>query len=245
MRELVEAIKGGDRAQLAELYKQNTGLLFTIARRYRGVDPMVSDDDLMQAGFLGLVAAVDAWEPERGAWSNIATLCVKRAMREALGIHTTRQRAHLGAVSLDEPIPGSEDGDTTRAALLADESLPDADERVLDDERRVAVREAVGRLEGRKRDVVEWHDLEGQTLAQAGDNLGVCLQRVKQLRDGALRDLRRDWRLRKTLDEETLYYQHRGIRAFNTDWTSVTERVALWRIEQRERFEWIEQRERF
>lgn len=79
--------------------------------------------------------------------------------------------------------------------------------------------------------------MQEQTLAQAGEKLGVSFQRVKQLRDGALRDLRRDWRLRRALDDESLYYQHRGVNAFNTSWTSVTEKVALWRIEQRERFD--------
>jgi RNA polymerase primary sigma factor len=233
MKELVEAIRNGDRAQLAELYEQNTGLLFTLARRYRGRDPMVSDEDLMQAGFLGLAEAVDAWEPDRGAWSTIATLYVKKAMREALGLRGTRQRAHLGAISLDEPI--GEDGDATRADLLVDESLPDADEQILDDERRAAVRAAVGRLEGRKRDVVEWHDLEGQTLSLIGESMSLSLQRVNQLRKKAFKDLRRDRQLRRALDEDTRYYQRWGVSAFNSSWTSVTEKVALWRIEQRER----------
>lgn len=142
---------------------------------------------------------------------------------------------HLGAVSLDAPI-GGEDNDITRADLLADESLPDADEQVLDDERRAAVRAAVGRLEGRKRDVVEWHDLEGQTLALIGEGLGVSSERVNQLRKKALHDLYRDRQLRKALDEETLYYPRWGVNAFNTTWTSITERVAMWRIEMQERY---------
>jgi len=95
----------------------------------------------------------------------------------------------------------------------------------------------LGRLESRKRDVVEQCDLQGQTLAQVGEGLGVSYQRMKQLRDGAFRDLRRDWRLRQALDDESLYYQHQGVNGFNTSWTSITEKVALWRIEQRARYE--------
>ncbi len=228
MKDLIEAIRNGDHTRLGELYERNTGLLFTLARRYRGIDNAVDMDDLMQAGFLGLLAAVDAWEPDRGAWSTVATLYATKAMREALGIRSTRQRAHLGAVSLDAPI--GEDGDATRADLLADESLPDADARVLDDERRAAVRAAVGRLEGRKRDVVVWHDLEGQTLALIGEGLGVSLQRANQFRKDAFKDLRRDRQLRRALDDETLYYQHLGVNGFNTSWTSITEKVVLWRI---------------
>lgn len=234
MQEIVEAITSGDRSRLADLYKQNTGLLFTLAKSYRGRDPMVDDEDLMQAGFLGLVEAVSAWDPERGAWSSVAIWYAKKAMREALGIRSTRKRAHLGAVSLDAPI--SEDGDATRADLLPDESLPDSNERILMDERRAAVRAAVGRLRGRKRDVVEWHDLEGQTLSLIGEGMGLSLQRVNQLRKKALNDLYRDRKLRRALDDETLYYQHLGVNGFNTSWTSITEKVAMWRIEMRERY---------
>ena len=235
MQELIESIKAGDRSKLAELYDKNRGLLYPLARRYASIDPAADMDDLMQAGFLGLAAAVDAWEPDRWAWSTVATGYARNAMRKAVGIAGTRRRAHLGAMSLDAPLPGSEDGDTTRADLLADDSLPDADERVLDDERRAAVREAVSRLEGHKRDVVDLCDLQGQTLAQVGESLGVSYQRAQQIRVLALRDLRHDRQLRQLLEDETPYYRHRGVGAFNSTWESVTERVALWRIEMQER----------
>lgn len=231
MLELIESIKAGDRSRLAELYEQNRGLLYPLARRYAGIDPATDMDDLMQAGYLGLAAAVDAWEPDGWAWSTVATGYVRNAMRKAVGIAGTRRRAHLGAVPLDAPLPGGEDGDTTRADLLADESLPDADERVLDDERRAAVREAVGRLEGRRRDVVDLCDLQGQTLARVGEGLDISAEAVRCIRTKALRDLRHDRQLRRMLEDETPYYQHRGVGAFNSSWESVTERVALWRIE--------------
>jgi RNA polymerase sigma factor (sigma-70 family) len=206
MKDLIEAIRNARSNEAGRALRAEHGLLFTLAKRYRGIDNAVDMDDLMQAGFLGLLAAVGAWEPDRGAWSTIASLYATKAMREALGIRSTRQRAHLGAVSLDAPI--GEEGDATRADLLADESLPDADTALLENDRRAAVRAAVGRLEGRKRAVVEWHDLEGQTLALIGDGLGVSFQRVKQLREKAFTDLRRDRQLRRALDDETLYYQH-------------------------------------
>ena len=34
------------------------------------------------------------------------------------------------------------------------------------------------------------------------------------------------------LDERTRFHAHKGVEAFNRDWTSVTEAAALWRIEQ-------------
>jgi len=89
----------------------------------------------------------------------------------------------------------------------------------------------VGRLDGFKRDVVERHDLQGQTLNQISESLGVSHQRAAQIRRDAFKDLRRDRQLRQLLENETPYYHHLGVKGFNTSWTSTTERVALWRIE--------------
>lgn len=239
MNELITAIKNGDDKRLVELYERNTGLLFTLAKRYIGIDYAVTEDDLIQAGFLGLLAAVDAWTPDKGAWSTVAYWYVQRAMRQAVGINSTRRRAHLGAVSLDEPIPGGDDGDTTRADLLADESLPDADENLLRAEIVATVRGAVDAIpDARQAVAVRLRHLEGRTGQQVGDMLGCSRERVRQLERDGFKALRRDKRLRALmrayhLDEETRFYAHKGVTAFNTDWTSVTEGTALWRIEQR------------
>ncbi|MEA4899562.1 MAG: sigma-70 family RNA polymerase sigma factor [Christensenellaceae bacterium] len=235
MQELVKAIKGGDRARLAELYKRNTGLLVTIARRYYGIDPMVSIDDLTQAGFFGLVAAVDAWEPERGAWSNIAILHVKKAMCEVLGIRTTRKRAHLDTISLDAPLPGNEDG--TGMDLLTDESLPDSDMRVLKDEVALAIHAAVSSIPNpRQAEAIRLLHLEKDE--DACRVLGCSRARVHQLEAKGMEVMRRDKRLRDLaraynldLDLNTRFHAHKGVAAFNVDWTSVTEAAALWRIE--------------
>lgn len=180
---------------------------------------------------MGLVEAERTYDASKGkSWAGWAVYYIRRAMREAVGINTTRERAHLHAVSLDEPL-GDEEGAASLLDALADETLPDADTGLLEAERAAAVRAAVSRLESRKRDAVERHDLEGQTLDQIGKNWGVSRESVRQLRVKALRDLRRDWRLQRALDEGTNFYQHKGVSAFNTDWTSVTEAAALWRIE--------------
>lgn len=235
MDDLIRAIQNGDTSRLGELYDRNRGLLYQLAKRYVGVDIAVTLDDLVQAGFLGLVAAVDAWDPERGAWSTIAHLHVRKAMRDAVGLHGTRIRAHNGAVSLDAPIPGDEDGDSSRLDALADESLPDPDEAIIREERHTALHEAIGRLAEDRAEAVRLHDLDGRTYEQIGARMGISFQRAHNLRAYALRDLRRDWKLEKALDEETRFHAHKGVKAFNSDWTSVTEAAAMWRIDKAER----------
>lgn len=52
--------------------------------------------------------------------------------------------------------------------------------------------------------------------------------RREQNRDQRRKDLAADF----TLDELTRFHAHKGLTAFNQDWTSVTEGAALWRVEQ-------------
>ena len=239
MLELVQAIRNGERGKLAELYKRNSGLLFRLAGRYRGIDNAVGLEDLMQAGFLGLVDAVGAWEPDRGAWSNIATLCAKKAMREAVGLRGSRPRAHMGAVSLDEPLLGKdgEEGDT-RGDHLADESLPDMDERLLREDVVQAIRAAIDALpDEQQRGAFRMHRLKGITRKETAAAMGISESRVYLLCEKAERGLRRDERLRALAEIELLtpYHAHKGLTAFRSDFTSVVEAAVIWRERRRER----------
>ena len=62
--ELLRSAQGGDRAAAEELVVRNSGLIWSVARRYfgRGVDP----DDLYQLGCLGFLKAVDGFDPDYG-----------------------------------------------------------------------------------------------------------------------------------------------------------------------------------
>lgn len=181
---------------------------------------------------MGLVEAERTYDATKGkSWAGWAMWYIRRAMREAVGINTTRERAHLHAVPLDAPIGDDEDGGTL-LDTLADESLPDASSGLVEAQRASAVHEAVGRLRGDRREVIRRHDLEGVSLAKTGEGMGLTLVEARKLRAKALNDLRKDKAIRlMRLDEGTRFYAHKGVGAFNTDWTSVTEAAALWRIE--------------
>jgi RNA polymerase sporulation-specific sigma factor len=62
--ERLMAAKGGDRDAADEMVAANSGLIWSIARRYfgRGVDP----DDLYQLGCVGFLKAVEGFDPSFG-----------------------------------------------------------------------------------------------------------------------------------------------------------------------------------
>lgn len=62
--ELLQSARSGDRGAAEELVVRNSGLIWSVARRYfgRGVDP----DDLYQLGCLGFLKAVEGFDPDYG-----------------------------------------------------------------------------------------------------------------------------------------------------------------------------------
>lgn len=64
LEELIARSRAGDRAAGEQLIVENSGLIWSIARRYfgRGVDP----DDLYQLGYLGFLKAVEGYDTTFG-----------------------------------------------------------------------------------------------------------------------------------------------------------------------------------
>ena len=62
--ELVQGIRAGDEQMREQLIMRHTPLVRSIARRYAGRG--LALDDIIQAGYLGLVQSVNRYQPERG-----------------------------------------------------------------------------------------------------------------------------------------------------------------------------------
>ena len=210
-----------------EMYEQNKGLLVMMARRYERVcalDRAVSMDDLIQAGFIGLMKAADSFDPSAGkSWSGWACWHIQMEFNSALGLrrgHFTRP--HTGAAALDKPLSADDTDGVTAGDMLADETLPGADEALLRDELCQGVRAAVGRLKSTgQRRVVELCKLEGLSYQQAAERLGVSVGQAYQLFFRASNNLARDPRLRALagLGERSKTAARRGSKAFRRGWS--------------------------
>ena len=62
--ELIRASQAGDRAAGEALVSENTGLIWSVARRFQGRGAEM--DDLYQLGCLGFLKAVEGFDPEFG-----------------------------------------------------------------------------------------------------------------------------------------------------------------------------------
>lgn len=77
--ELVNLIQRGEdvAGNMWELYRNNTGLMFKAAQKFKGYAEF---DDLMQEAFFGLANAANHYDPDKGAFSTYAYYHIYNAM---------------------------------------------------------------------------------------------------------------------------------------------------------------------
>jgi len=127
-----------------------------------------------------------------------------------------------------------QDGDNTIGDLIPDDV--DVESSVLDAIEKEELKEVlwpmVDTLPGKQPQVIRSLFQEGKTLKATGEEIGVTTERVRAIKQTALRELRKPSRskmLAAYLPEAVIgmAYRHNGTREFNCTWTSSTELTAL------------------
>lgn len=212
---------------------QDTGLIVFVAKKYLSYCDRASDfDDLMQAGYLGLMAAKATYQPDKGAWSTWAVFHMQKEMRAAIGLRGSKIRPERIALSLDAPI--TEDGCTLLDTLQADDV--DLQEGIDRDQLCKIVRRQVAALPKElQRMAVELIDLGGLTYKGAAEAAGSTEAKLRTARQHALYALRQSPVLRELADVYGLWrrsYEHIGLDSFRHNWTSRTEAEAFALLDQ-------------
>jgi RNA polymerase sigma factor (sigma-70 family) len=173
---LASLAREGDRGARNRMVEANVALVAHLARRLRPAGSPILHTDLVQEGVLGLMQAVERFDPDRGhRFSTYATWWIRgailRALRDApTASHDDALVDELPAEDRD-PLEGvaREDLRSGLPALLA--SLPGRDRRV------VALR----------------YGLDGHpqhSVAETARTLGTSQARVRKVEEGALARLR-------------------------------------------------------
>jgi RNA polymerase sigma-B factor len=107
--------------------EEHLPLVQAIARRYASHGESL--DELVQAGSVGLIKAVDRFDPERGpALAAYAAPAIEGEIRHHLRRHR-RQAGHEARAPLEEIDAGTEDADRSEARLLLADGWPTLSER--------------------------------------------------------------------------------------------------------------------
>lgn len=231
--EMVTLYRAGDAAAVEELWRQNQGIVHKVAGRFLrlAVRGAADEADLYQAGFLALMDAVRLWDPERGgAFISVLTPHLFHRMQDVCRLHSRRQLREGTPLSLDAPL-SAEDGDGTLQDIVADTSLVPVEEQAVMEDTRRRVQEALNRLPKQDAELLHRVYWRGQSLRRAARALGLDYGFAYRRQRRALVALRKDVRLLRLVDEQTGFYRHKGVTAFNSSFSSTVEDAVARREE--------------
>ena len=197
---LSQRIHQGDERALNRLIEANLRFVVAIAKQYQ--DKGLPMDDLVSEGNLGLMKAARKFDAKRGLrFANYAVVFVRQSIERALKTESAEQRVEsrpFGEVrSVDAPL-GSKTG-VSLLSVLVDGNSPLADERVYNASVEAAVEYALHGLDDRERRVVDAFFGMGQenlTMTEIAADMQLKRERVRQIRDRAIRRLKKAYRSR-------------------------------------------------
>lgn len=184
-------------------------------------------EDLQQAAFVGVLRAVKDYKEEKDGLVTLAGYYARNEIRELLGIRNGKLPPVME--SLDEPL--TEESEETRLDLLADETIPEADAGLLEEERKQTVRDAVDRLKPDQREVVRLRYFSGLSFKETAAEMDITPVRAATIWKNAQQYLRRDRYLKAIaeVNRRTPYLLGVGVTRFNSTFTSAVEELVLLR----------------
>lgn len=236
--ELAILIQQGRTDLYAELWEQVRRFVEKQARRRctltNGLGG-VTVDDLIQSGFLALVEAVKYYDPTGGAsFIGVLNMRLKSAFSEAGGYQTTKRDPMLHCKSLDAPIDADDPDGGTMLDAISDprDQYADAEEEIYIGQLRRVLDSSIADLPIHLNEILYRRYVRGDSLREISGELGVSLERVRQMEKQALTRLERNSRkngLREFVDRNTNFYTRVGLNTYNTTHTSAVELLAMHR----------------
>jgi RNA polymerase primary sigma factor len=205
-RALSARILQGDQRALSKLVEANLRFVVTIARQYKGQG--LSMEDLVSEGNLGLMKAAGRFDATKGVrFVNYAVVHVRQAIEKAIeqqtGLYkvpkdvkdeiTARQQSM--PLSVDAPL--GHRANLSLLSVLVNRDAPLADERIHSEAIEDAVEFALGSLDARESRVVNaFYGIgqEHETMAEIAEDMELKRERVRQIRDKAIRKLRKAYK---------------------------------------------------
>ena len=185
--ELAELIQKTDsKTAKAELWEQNKGIIYRLARSYYRPTSPHTLEDLVQQGYFALLKAVKSYKREKGykftSYLPFSFQCTIRG----LDMNTY--------ISLDTPIGhDGEEKESTLVELIPDSSTLEELETALNlTAERQAIYNALERLEPLQRDIITSIYFHGETLTSIAERLSRSIEAIRQRHQRILKDLSKD-----------------------------------------------------
>ncbi len=196
---LAARIQKGDSAALDALTQANLAYVVSLAHQYTGRG--LALEDLISEGNMGMLAAAGKYGPAEGKrFVAFAAPYIREAMELAIeqqaGLYrvprhvedTRLEKKRSQALSIDAPVGGSPQ--LSLSHVLADENATIPGTDIERDALLHELRTLVDQLEGRERQVMQrLYPIDGETrtMAEVAQAMGLKRERVRQIRNRAIR----------------------------------------------------------
>lgn len=226
--ELTTRIQAGEN-RYEELWLRVKGFIYKQAFSYSRFfpDSTLELDDLAQAGYLALCAAVKKFDPDAGgSFLYLLKLNLRRIWREMYGLRGKKEPLD-DALSLDEPV--DDDGEIPRGDTISDPkaaaAFEDKGEALFRDELREYLEKALDAAP--HGDIMRRRYFQGQTGPEIAVDLGVSPSCVYQYEMAAKSYLRRGPFTRGLRSFD--FYHGAGLQSWKDTGTSIEEKYLLLR----------------
>jgi len=172
-----------------KLVTENMGYVVTLARQYKS--DILSTDDLVNEGVIGMMKAARKYDPSRGKpFVTFAAPYIRRSIEAAISEVETEKDVR----STDESLPVGSRNNYTLLNVLEDKNVQKADDVIEENtlsEDLLRFRDQLNEREQRVIDLYYGIGYERQTMAEIGEVLELKRERVRQIRNTAIRKLQR------------------------------------------------------
>jgi RNA polymerase primary sigma factor len=202
-RKLAQRIQEGDEKAVNILVESNLRFVLTIANGYR--DQGIAYDDLVGEGNVGLLKAAKRFSPYPGKRfvkfaAPIIRDAIERHIEQHSGLYKVPRAEASSAemrlshpISVDAPIPAGSNNNFNLLNLLENANSPYADKAFEDADTQAHLERVIQVLDERQQRVISLLygiGCDRVTMAEAGALMGLKRERVRQIRDAALRKLK-------------------------------------------------------
>lgn len=202
--QLSNRIKIGDAKALEKLTKANLTFVVSIAHQYK--EQGLDEDDLISEGNIGMMYAAQKFDGSKGIrFVKFAAPYIRKAIEKSIKEQTTLykvpkkenklfEKKRAKPVSLDQPIPVGSNNKLTLQNLIPNNNNKDTDDSVNSNILNTILMQSINCLNEREKAVItQLYGINGTslTMAEVATSLGLKRERVRQIRNTALRKLYR------------------------------------------------------
>lgn len=195
-RELSARILAGDQKAVGKLAEANLRFVVKTAAQYRGQGLPL--EDLISEGNVGLMEAAAKFDASHGTrFVNYAVGHIRRQIEKAIGQAAPKHEAQAPITHTSVDAPLGYRNNLSLLSILVNHDAPMADERVHHTAIEQAVEQAFATLPPREAEIInKYYGLYGDhaTMAEIAQDMGLKRERIRQIRNHAIRRFRKAYR---------------------------------------------------